>query len=514
MIARFDDIRLPGYDSVEGALNLLDQRVDVLESSGGGSGSPRQSLGYKLIGLKQRGRAGVMAVPPAVTKSNTATSIVDASYTAGTVRYAPDVANTRLVLEGGEWEAYTVSGKTTLRDKHITDIDGSRTLAATPYRFRLITDAPSIDFCFQEFDSNGFTLAVDGELISRGNPFSFAYTEAFRYVNVNFGAGATTYGRTLVTIIPTAGGSNYAANDLITLDGGSGGAGGTPTVIRVTLTGVGGSVARARMETPGAYTALPIGTMSQASTTGSGTGCQIAATGWAPLHSTRRVRYIEGFLRPPLSFFGVVTAAEDIVLPWPASPSLPKLCVVGDSMSEGAYLDYPAGFIGYSIAQVLGLQDRTIISAQSGTGWNKDNGLAARWSNAHRITDFTRYAADIYLFLGSQNDTAGAALTTAVTSTLNQLLAARPNALIVGLPNLVGGDTAKAASIAAGFAAASDQGRVRFINAQDPQWLGSFNNTLWTVSSDAAHLSQSGHDMYAAIAAELIHQALLSMCFA
>jgi hypothetical protein len=115
--------------------------------------------------------------------------------------------------------------------------------------------------------------------------------------------------------------------------------------------------------------------------------------------------------------------------------------------------------------------------------------------------------------MGSQNDGgASTELQNAVRDTINAIQAARPNAYFVGIGNILGGSVPLANSIQAGFLAANNQDRVRFINNQTPnQWVPSLAAGNYVVTSDGNHLSQSGMDYFAAITAYNVANKLLDM---
>lgn len=474
----------------------------------------KKSLGITYASLRsylqasyRQARWSVMTSPPAITKGTTAVSSVNSSYTTGVTLYQPDVAGTYITPLGSEFTSYTPSsGITTVKPAHVTSSDGVTLVNAGVTRYRWRSDAPEIDLCFLENSATEISIAIDGELTSRSRPFAFANSGNYRYMKVSFGSDVVTYSKSYTTGI-TTGGTGYAVNDLITVDGGSGGASGTGAVLRVAQVSS-GAVVSVWPESGGSYTSLPTGTLSQVSTTGSGSGATFSASFFEQIHSTRKMRTWELFVWGPSTFIGVVPTSNSLVIPDAPMADAPKLVVIGDSIQAGTYLDYGAGHIATSIAQRLGLDAKYLISAQGGTGWNTSN----QWSSSWRIADLIRYDADIYLFIGSQNDTSGTALTTAVTTTLNQLLAANSRCLIVGFSNVVGASTAIDSSISSGFAAASDQNRVRYISTQQtPQWLPSSYASIWTLNSDNNHLTQVGQDRHANLIAPLFYDALMQM---
>ncbi|MGY4501720.1 hypothetical protein ACVWYH_005677 [Bradyrhizobium sp. GM24.11] len=94
-------------------------------------------------------------------------------------------------------------------------------------------------------------------------------------------------------------------------------------------------------------------------------------------------------------------------------------------------------------------------------GWNvPGSGNSPAWSHANRVADYMAANPDIISFLGSQSDAGNSALTTAVASVLNQLLAALPNTLFIGVGSVISGATAPFPK--AGFLAENDQKRCQY----------------------------------------------------
>ena len=455
-----------------------------------------------------------MASPPTFTRG-TVTSSVDSNYNTGTVTQGVYALNTPTALMpayGANFIASTDSGLNWWKPQNITGTTGV-TGSSGPFRWRFMSDAPAIDFCFLERAGTHIAIIVDGQMMARKDVAIPANTGNIRYFKLDFGANVTTYEVAQEYNTVTAAGTGYAVGDLITVNGGSGGAGGTGAVYQVSqLSGSG--VFSAHVLSRGAYTSQPTGTFSQASTTGSGTGFQMQAQFFYKRYSTRKMREIEIVWTGPSSFIGVVVDSLSRVTSYRPNLSLPKLVGIGDSISAGTYLEYAGASPPSQIAQRLGLWDQHVVSAAGGTGWNIDNAGAARWSHANRIADMIGLNGDIYLFLGSQNDTAGTALETAITSTLNQLQAALPNAIFVGIGNINGGNTTLSASIGNGWAGARDQKRVRYIN----NWFSSAGSlafalqanwpTLYSVTDDAAHPSGPGIDFWSYVAADAVGNAL------
>jgi hypothetical protein len=132
-----------------------------------------------------------------------------------------------------------------------------------------------------------------------------------------------------------------------------------------------------------------------------------------------------------------------------------------------------------------------------------------------------RAKSDVLVIIGSQNyASADSSLTAKVTSTLNSFLASNPSLRIVGLGPVAIAGQAVSTAIAAGYAAASDQTRVRYIDNVALGWVTGSGSMVtptgsgtrdWTLSSDGAHLVNAGQRMFASLAAAAIADALVSM---
>jgi len=454
-------------------------------------------------------RFATMTSPPTITLGGNSSTVNGSKVNGNTTFTVQDLAMQNL---GATFTDGIAAGGYVKREPtHITSTTGVKTGSSAPIRVRFMTSEPEIDFCFNDAQFSQFNLVIDGEYAYRYKALTMTNTGNYRYTKVSFGADVITYEKTQTSFGSIVGGSGHAVGDVITLDGGSGAAGGTPCSVTVTSVSA-GAVTNVDIKFAGSYTSIPTGTFTQTATTGSGTGFTCGASFFNPVHSTKKMRTWELIYSAPAVFLGIVTPTTAQILPYLANTKTPKLAVIGDSITIGTYLAYGGSHIGCTMAQKLGLWDNLIISGAGGTGWNQANGTAAAWSHANRIADFISYDSDIYLFVGSQNDTAGAALQTAIQTVLNAILAAKPRALIVGIGNILGDSTALCTSIEGGFALASDQTRVRFINNHSPQkWILSTDTTAWVVNGDTLHLSQAGQDRFAEIAAERVYQAIASM---
>lgn len=458
-----------------------------------------------------RPRFPVMAAPPTITVGT-----ANATVNANTGYSCTAQANSGRIVYAGP-NTYVFDGSNRVTTGSVTT-NSDNTANASPIGVaRFMTEAPAFELPFRA-NFGQVNITVDDEFASRTRGVcELPVTGAPHQVKVDFGANTRT--QYLIGISRSAAGSGYAVGDRITLAGGTG----TPAVVTVTQAFTGGADAVA-ITTAGSYSATPSGTITQASTTGSGTGATFTSPFWASQQTTRRLRRVRVIWTGYIQFAGVNVAASDNVLPWPVSPRVPRMMVVGDSQQD-TFVDYAGGQMGYSIAQHLGLADAVTISSYGGTGYLSTNGIGLNWTDARRIADIIRQAPDIVLIIGSQNDwnQNTATLTAAVRTMLNTLLAALPNTLFVGIGPVVGNSsTVNAANaIAAGWTGANDQGRVRFIDNFTVPWITGFGESAITaspttnagywVASEQYHLHGFGVEYWAEIAATRVGDALLAM---
>lgn len=458
----------------------------------------------------------VMAVPPTVTKS-TASTIN--SNTAGAVSHAwsdSRITNVGTTLVDG--------GLSRGVGSHVTFANGTKTASNAPVRTRFVSDAPAVEIVLRGSDGTLVGAIIDGEYVARERSVVLPNSGNPVYVKFALAADAPTYGLEQAAV--SAGGTGYVVGDTITLSGGTG----TATVLEVTQVSS-GVVQRTVVLTPGAYSAVPTGTISQASTSGSGTGATFTTAVWGTAHTTRKLRKWEFVWHDavPGRIFGVNVGAQDRVLPWPVPDDLPKICWIGDSITNGTYLRYGGAHMALTISQMLGLHDNCVVNAIGGTGYGTVNTTISpngpAWADALRIADFVAEAADIYVLIGSQNDAAvaSATLTAATTSVLSGIQAALPESIVVGGGPLVVGDGATGTDLSlavkAGFDAA-DTARTRYIDNVAQQFLtgagrstaetGTGNKDFW-LSSDNSHPHQAGVDYLAKTFAPQIADALLEM---
>lgn len=458
------------------------------------------------------------ASAPTISLSTGATSPTNGSFNTGNTMY--NVQNAAFECLGGAFvDGFGTGGVVpTRRLAHISNTSGVKSPSTSPVRVKFATNAEKFDLGFYDAAFSQFMLIVDGKFIQRSKALTFTNTGNYRYVTVDFGTNVITYQKTQVSVSSLVGGTGHAVGDVITVDGGSGAAGGTPTTFKVTQVSSGVIVA-VDIVFEGAYTSLPTGTLTQVSSTGAGTGFTCAASFFNPVHSTRKMRNIELIYTEPAYFVGIVFASAAtnwVMTKYRANPLAPRFAFVGDSITIGTYIQYGGAHMGCSIAQRLNVWDKMIISGNGGTGWATQNGTACAWNNAYRLQDYLDYDADVYVFIGSQNDSGVAAgtLKTAIETVINHILANKPKALIVGIGNILGDSTTLANNIQAGFDSVNitDSRRVRFINNHTPlKWLPSTSLGSWTCTNDVAHLSPQGLDLFANMAAEYIYQAVCDM---
>lgn len=138
---------------------------------------------------------------------------------------------------------------------------------------------PAIDAKLQEFFSQ--VTAVSGQSTITFGGGSWSSADVGKYIVVG-GIGP----QALVSPTVVSGGTGYAVGDTIVLSGGTVSSGYTASTVIVQTVSA-GAVTEAAVLTQGGYSTVPTGTISQASTSGSGTGATFAAT-WAaqPLPAT------------------------------------------------------------------------------------------------------------------------------------------------------------------------------------------------------------------------------------
>jgi hypothetical protein len=451
-----------------------------------------------------------MASPPTCTLSSSTSSGINAN-TGGTCSHPVGNAGLNFGLDG--IALYSGSLYST---QSITNSDSSK-VGGGQGRIRFMTDEPAFEIAWGYAQGANYNLIVDGEVAYSEQPVVLPIWSGARYLKFDFGADTESY-ELISASTPTAGGTGYVIGDVITLAGGTTSDAASVVVVAATS----GVVNSVKVKHPGVYSVRPTGAIAQGSTTGSGTGFTITSVVWGNAATTRRMRKIEFVWNGGFRLYGVNVAGKGTVRAWPAPATNPRVVFVGDSQSAGTYLKHGASIMPGLIAQRLGIADSYAINAQGGTGWNQANGTAPAWSHANRIADIVALAPDIVVFIGSQNDTANAALQTAVTDTLNSLLAALPSCLFVGIGPVIGDSTlTRTPYLLAGWAAANDQTRVRYIdNWTTNPWIngtgyatgetGTGNRDIM-VASDGQHLDDDGLKFFAHVASQHIADAVLAM---
>ncbi|AJG19089.1 hypothetical protein RR42_m1692 [Cupriavidus basilensis] len=456
---------------------------------------------------KLRDPYGVMASPPTITLGGSSSAIN--AFTSGNVSHRFDNVSLRhsgcVVINDG-----TNRGVGT----GTTFADGSNQANNSPIRTCFVTDEPVFEACFRgtQFGQVGITvrdLLGGDQYAAKTRAISLPNSGNPCYVKFDFGDAANTRTYTLAQISKSAGGSGYAVGDQITLAGGTG----TAAVLNVIQVSS-GAVSLVEVLNIGAYTVVPTGTISQASTTGSGTGATFVSPIWLAAYATRRLREIEVIWHGSgLKLYGINVRSQGSILPYPAPPNQPILAQIGDSISSLTYGNYAGEHMGYIMAQRLGMADRCKVNAIGGTGWATVNSAVTpngpAWSDDKRIADFVAMNADVYVFWGSQNDAAAGSsvVTAAVTKVLSALRANNPDCYLIGLGPIVASGAAAttlSSAIAAGFAA-QDQTRTAYIDSTAEGWLMTTStgkataetgvgNWDFYVASDGAHPGGLGRD--------------------
>ncbi|NOV28003.1 SGNH/GDSL hydrolase family protein [Cupriavidus necator] len=447
-------------------------------------------------------RYPVMASPPTVTMQGNASTIN--ANTAGNVSHRFD--NDALTHIGN---AVINDGTNRGVGSSITFADSSKQASNSPIRTRFVTDAPAFEAVFRGTQFAAVSAIVDGEYIARARLAVFPNDGNPHYVKFDFGTNTRTY--TLAQVSKNAGGSGYAVGDQITLAGGTFSTAAVVTVIQVSS----GAISAIEVSNQGAYS-VSTTTFTQGSTTGSGTGATFNGPVWSAQFTQRKMRRIELIWHGSgQKLYGINVDNQSTVLPYAVPALAPKIAFVGDSITNGTYLDYAGAHIGLSIGQRLGLADRAEINAIGGSGWATVNTTVTpngpAWNDAKRVADFIALDADIYVWWGSQNDAAAGSsvVTAAVQSVLSQVSAAVPKAIHIGLgPINVSGTpgTDLSTAVGAGFAAMGNASRFRYIDSTAENWLSgtgkvtgetTTGNKDFYLSSDNAHPDQAGLDYLA-----------------
>jgi hypothetical protein len=341
----------------------------------------------------------------------------------------------------------------------------------------------------QSFFGEGVSIYVDKQLVSKEGPPNggpwWAMTQGGNHlVLVDFGANTYISYAALVESI-TTGGSGYAKGDDVPLAGGTST---TPVVLRVLDVDGSGKITAATVKTPGSYSVAPTTAMSQASTTGTGTGATFTIA-WARLNSTHKARQIEIVLDRGVQFGGLNIDNDSTLLPVVSAG--PRTDVVGDSFIANLDADYAAGNWFEQTATYLGLRDNYERNGVGGRGW-----VVSPLTDANVDAIVARNPDALVWALGINDDLTSqdpAAIQARVTAVLNSVLARlpyTPNVVLTGYTNANG----RGSAVKAGALAAADQRRVRVIDMDAARiYKAGVTNTPY-VTSTAVHPGQDGHD--------------------
>jgi lysophospholipase L1-like esterase len=435
----------------------------------------------------------VMASPPTVTVGAAAgNSTIGGSTTVGIGR-----DDTRLTKLGGAF----------------VDSSGYKAGTKVGVRYRWLVDG-TFDMKMKSYlGQSQYTLLIDGKPVSKArnsvdSPGMNDDTEHF--ILCEFGADTLSY--ELANPVKLAGGSGYVVGEVITLTGGTFS---TAAQVRVTAVNA-GAVTAAAVHRAGVYSVAPA-TMSQGSTSGSGTGATFT-TALGKLHTTKRMRTVELILGFGTKFAGLNVGGGISVLPWPENTDKAKLMMVGDSFIENLHGSWAGGNWTRQMAYMLGLQERFVQYGTSGQGFVRGSTLlsaeiASIISQAPDMLGLAEGINDMFQWSDIVANEGAAGLTAAVTARLNELLTGLPKVRIVGIGPYADTTAARACTvaIAAGYAAASDPTRVAFY---DFGATGAYTLTgggSGYTSTDGTHPGQTGMDMLASVLAPPIASAFLAL---
>ena len=347
----------------------------------------------------------------------------------------------------------------------------------------------------------GFDVYVDGQLNTR-NPFPAGLTQTGNHlVLVDFGADTSVFYAARATV--SSGGSGYAVGDQITL---SGGTSTTAAVVQVVAVS-GGAITSAYVRTAGSYTAVPSNPVSQASTTGTGTGATFSMT-WNRTRSTIKERSIELVFGNNVYFGGLNIDTNDTLTAWPVPAGAPMLQVRSDSFGDNAITDYESGNLFDVMCQELGLFERRERVATGGRGYLAGSPVSsiAVAANA-RVPDVILYGLGVNDELTAQSSSGVQA---EVTARINADHAANADALVVVMTGWQQNTTYRNAIIN-GVLAATDQTRVRYIDLQASSMYVAASTAIPLVSTDNLHPHQEGHTAIGQAIAPLVHAAIREM---
>ncbi|QQQ19682.1 SGNH/GDSL hydrolase family protein [Brevundimonas vitis] len=441
-------------------------------------------------GIDPRRLPGVMTAPP--TRTIGAADAVSAITGGANTAVTHAATSASLSRMGGVWAAQSDASY------QATQRSGGRV--------RFMTDAETFELRLRSSTGRGVSVAIDGAFVT-DQPWGAGMVPGGNHlVRYDFGTNVET--RAVIGLANlTNGGTGHAVGDEITLGTAGGAVAVTPAVLRVAAV-ASGVITAVTVKTPGVYTTTAGPAQPQASTTGSGTGASFALI-WQKLQSTRRMRAIEVTLDFGCWFGGLIVPANTTVSPWPEATKPARLVVAGDSLTEYAFDNHPAGNWSETLANALGLHERFARYGVSGLGWAK---TGAQFQS-HRA-NVAALGADVLVIALGVNDketsTLAATVTARVTADLDYLLASNPNLLIVALTGWEADATYQAA-VLDGVAAASDQSRVRGVNLQTHGiYVDDGTGEGWR-STDDLHPGQQGMDNLGRAITPLVAEAIQSM---
>lgn len=479
-----------------------------------GSASQNMALQSMVSGYGIPARVSALRAAAALlsenagTVTNNGTSSALNANTGGTVSYPASSPlfrwNTSVAFDASN-RAYGAS---------LHDTTGSINENNTPIICAFDIDETEVEFVLRGTQSARFTAwvhdrAAGTTIFPRASYAVLPNSGTAQYVK--FSLGSNTDYMTMPIVTKSAGGSGYAVGDTITLAGGTTA---KPAVVKVVQVNA-GAVSIVDVLDAGEYTALPTSPASQASTSGAGTGATFTWNTGGKRSGKRTRTWFFCFHGASLRFNGVNVASGAYIRP--ATGTLPiKLVCIGDSQTNGTFLERPAGHWGLSVAQRLGLIcAMPAVNAIGGTGYLKASGSNGAWSHPSRIADFIAEAGDIYFWAGSQNDdSTTSALSDAVVSTISAVADALPFSCHIVLPSVLnnGNQATQTALYQAAWATLKSKYGKRFasIDAVMLGWFGGSGKVNaktadglndFYLASDGAHYSQDGIDRYADLVA-------------
>jgi lysophospholipase L1-like esterase len=452
-----------------------------------------------------------MASPPTITEGASAAASTVNSNASGVVSVGKDDA--RLTYVGTTPVAAGAGYPDNLYNKgaHLTKGAG---MDANNWGVAFATDAPAFEFMMKG-NRQRYLVYVDGYPVTLGPSPRTKSPAATLLVKVDFGANVLSYSGVDRTDNVSSG-SGYAVGDLIVMAGGTNT---TPITVKVDSVSS-GVVTGVSYVQAGAYTAIAT-TLTQASTTGSGTGFQFQPR-WGATNSTRRMRDILIVLSDNAYFGGINVTAQDTVVA--RRPIGPQIASFGDSIGAGTFILRAGGQWPEVAARHLGSENSWNYCIGS-TGYIATNG-GAQPNMLQHIADTANRPLDLIIVGMGINDTGQttADIQAQVTATYSALIAQDPTRFIFCLGPWQGANSnrtvmlAMEVAIEAGFVAAAgyDSSRHFFIPTVASNWLvpGGSNgkagtvtgagNTEFYTSSDGVHLHQEGQDAMGILVAKAV----------